>query len=412
MRSWPSPEVPSLHAYGLGWGPAVRVHDTASGELVEVDPADRARMYVCGITPYDATHMGHAATYLAFDLLVRGWRDRGIDVAYTQNVTDIDDPLLERARETGADWAQLAGTEIETFREDMAALSVIAPDHFVGAVESIPEIAELVGQLRDRGTVYDVDGDLYFSVRSDEWFGGLSGMDPATMRALFGERGGDPDRPGKRDPLDCLVWQAAREGEPAWDSRLGRGRPGWHVECAAMALAYLGSEFDVQGGGADLVFPHHEMSAAEARMASGGQPFVRTYVHVGMVGYDGEKMSKSKGNLVVVSTLRRDGHDPAAVRLAVLAHHYRDDWEWTAAGLESATRRLARWRQAFGADSGAPAKTVVEEVRTALADDLDSPRALTAVDAWAEASLAGDGDTESGAPATVALAADALLGIS
>ena len=296
------------------------MHDTRTGALVASTPTDVARLYVCGITPYDATHLGHAATYLAFDLLQRQWLDRGLDVVYTQNVTDVDDPLLERAHDTGEDWAELAERETQLFREDMEALGMLAPRHYVGAVESIDLVVDLVERLGD--SVYPVDDDLYFDVHADPGFGQVSGLDDDAMLAVFGERGGDPDRPGKKHPLDCLLWQAAREGEPSWESRLGRGRPGWHIECAAIALEHLGTDFDVQGGGSDLVFPHHEMSASEATVAT-GEPFAQAYVHAGMVALHGEKMSKSKGNLELVSRLREDGHDPMAIRLALLAHHYR-----------------------------------------------------------------------------------------
>jgi len=413
MRAWPFPQVPSLADHGLGAGEPVRVHDTASGRLVEVDPPVRARLYVCGITPYDATHLGHAATYLAFDLLQRVWRDRGRPVLYVQNVTDVDDPLLERAAATGMNWAELAERETALFREDMTALAMIPPDHYMGAVETISLAVELAQRLQDAGAAYTVDGDLYFSVHADPRFGAVSGIDAATMLSVFGERGGDPDRPGKRDPLDCLLWQAERPGEPAWDSPLGRGRPGWHIECASMVLHYLGENIDVQGGGSDLAFPHHEMSASEAQVATAGAPFARTYVHAGMVGLEGEKMSKSKGNLVLVSSLRRDGHDPMAIRLALLAHHYRNDWEWaggTDGDLERGVSRLARWRAALAQAAGAPSSAVVADIRAALSADLDAPRALAAVDDWAEATLTGDA-TDADAPATVGLALHALLGI-
>ncbi|MET1063100.1 MAG: cysteine--1-D-myo-inosityl 2-amino-2-deoxy-alpha-D-glucopyranoside ligase, partial [Aeromicrobium sp.] len=328
MRSWSGPEIPSLGELGLGNGPAVTVHDTSAGAVRTVDPEGHARLYVCGITPYDATHMGHAATYLAFDLLQRAWRDRGLDVTYTQNVTDVDDPLLERALATGMDWVELAERETELFRQDMTALRIIPPAHYVGAVESIDLVVDLVEKLQRAGAVYLVDDDLYFDVHADAGFGLVSGLDEDVMLKIFPERGGDPDRPGKKHPLDCLLWQAERPNDPSWETRLGSGRPGWHVECAAIALHHLGTAFDVQGGGSDLVFPHHEMSASEATVAT-HQPFARSYVHAGMVGYQGEKMSKSKGNLVLVSRLRADGHDPMAIRLALLAHHYRSDWEWT-----------------------------------------------------------------------------------
>ncbi len=386
MRAWTSPDVPRVD---LGKAEPVRIHDTATGAVQVSDPSGPARMYVCGITPYDATHIGHAATMIAFDLANRAWRDAGHEVRYVQNVTDVDDPLLERATATGVDWTELAERETELFREDMTALRVLAPEAYVGAVESIPLVVELVQQLQERGAVYDVDGDLYFSVRSDPRFGQVSHLSDDQMRAVFGERGGDPDRAGKKDPLDCLLWQAERPGEPAWDTALGRGRPGWHIECAAISLHHLGGEFDVQGGGSDLVFPHHEMSASEAQAAFEGLTFARAYVHAGMVGYQGEKMSKSKGNLVLVSRLRESGTDPMAIRLAILAHHYRSDWEWTDAELAAAEERLATWRTAVGGASREQAEALADAVRTALADDLDAPAAVAAVDAWA---VAGPGD--------------------
>jgi L-cysteine:1D-myo-inositol 2-amino-2-deoxy-alpha-D-glucopyranoside ligase len=388
MRAWTSPDVPRVEPGTAG---AVRVHDTAAGALAPLDPSGAARMYVCGITPYDATHIGHAATYIAFDLLNRAWRDAGHEVRYVQNVTDVDDPLLERATATGQDWEQLAERETELFRQDMTALRVLAPDAYVGAVESIPLVVEMVQRLQERGAVYDVDGDLYFSVHADPRFGSVSHLSEQDMHRVFGERGGDPDRDGKKDPLDCLLWQSERPGEPAWDSVLGRGRPGWHVECSAIALHHLGEGIDVQGGGSDLVFPHHEMSASEAQAAVDGLTFARAYVHAGMVGYQGEKMSKSKGNLVLVSRLRESGVDPMAIRLAILAHHYRSDWEWTDADLTRAQDRLGSWRAAVAAASSEQAEELARSVREALAEDLDAPRALLAVDAWAMAGRPGDG---------------------
>ena len=411
MRAWPAPELPDLDAVG----PTVRLHDTVSGTLVDVTPdTGPARLYVCGITPYDATHLGHAATYIGFDLLLRAWRNAGHDVTYVQNVTDVDDPLLERADKVGGDWRELAERETALFREDMAALRVVPPDHYIGAVESIPLVVGLVQELEHTGSVYRVDDDLYFSVTADAAFGELSGWTREQMLAVFGDRGGDPDRAGKKDPLDCILWRAERPGEPAWDSPFGPGRPGWHVECTAIALEHLGTTFDVQGGGSDLVFPHHEMCASEAQVARGAR-FARAYAHAGMVGYDGEKMSKSRGNLVFVSALRRSDVDPMAIRLALLRHHYRADWEWVDAELWDAVDTLATWRRALSLGAGAPAAPVVEAVLTALADDLDAPAAVAAVQAWVDATLGTEGlaDTSDGAAAaTVHRLLDAALGLS
>jgi L-cysteine:1D-myo-inositol 2-amino-2-deoxy-alpha-D-glucopyranoside ligase len=398
MRSWPSPDVPAIG----GSAPELRVHDTRTGGLVTSAPAGTGRLYVCGITPYDATHLGHAATYVAFDLLQRQWLDRGLEVIYTQNVTDVDDPLLERANDTGEDWAELAERETELFREDMAALRILAPRHYIGVAESIDLVVDLIERLGD--SVYRVDDDLYFDVHADPGFGQVSGLGEDAMLAVFAERGGDPDRAGKKHPLDCLLWQARRQGEPSWESPLGPGRPGWHIECAAIALEHVGTDFEVQGGGSDLVFPHHEMSASEATVVT-GEPFAQAYVHAGMVALDGEKMSKSKGNLELVSRLRQSGHDPMAIRLALLAHHYRSDWEWRREEIASAEQRLDAWRAAVERASTPPADGVVATIRTALADDLDAPGALEAMDRWA----AHDGDHADGA--VVREAVDALLGV-
>jgi len=373
-------------------------------------------MYVCGITPYDATHLGHAFTYLTFDLVQRVWRDAGLDVHYVQNVTDVDDPLLDRANERGVDWRELATSEIELFRTDMAALRVIPPREFIGVVEAVPLVAKMVETLRSRGAAYDVDGDIYFPVDADPNFGGVSGFDRETMLALSAERGGDPDRHGKKDPLDPLLWRAARDGEPSWESPLGAGRPGWHVECSAISLDNLGMTFDVEGGGSDLVFPHHEMSASHAQAATGEYPHAKAYVHAAMVGLDGEKMSKSLGNLVLVSKLRggADGMDPMAIRLALLDHHYRTEWEWTAADRPAAEQRLETWRRAVALESGPAAGGVLEAVRDRMADDLDTPGALRVVDGWAERALAGPGEeaADADAPLLVRDTVDALLGVA
>lgn len=408
MYAWPASDVPALP----GSGRDLRLHDTATGGPVTLDPGAVARIYVCGITPYDATHMGHAATYNAFDLVQRVWLDTKRQVQYVQNVTDVDDPLLERAIANGDDWTALAERETALFREDMTALRMLPPDHYIGAVEAIPGIVPLVERLLELGAAYELGGDTYFSVDADPHFGQVSRLDATAMRILSAERGGDPDRPGKKNPLDPMLWMAAREGEPSWDgATLGRGRPGWHIECVAIALEHLGMGFDVQGGGSDLAFPHHEMGASHAQVLTGEFPMAKAYVHAGMVALNGEKMSKSKGNLVFVSQLRRDGVDPAAIRLSLLAHHYRANWEWTDSVLTDAVERLARWRAAVSRPDGPPAEALVEEIRAALADDLDAPAALAAVDRWA-VSQAATGGTDEGAPGVVSRAVDALLGVA
>jgi L-cysteine:1D-myo-inositol 2-amino-2-deoxy-alpha-D-glucopyranoside ligase len=391
------------------------VHDTSRGEVIETTPETTARMYVCGITPYDATHLGHAATYLAFDLVNRVWRDTGHAVHYVQNVTDIDDPLLERAERDGEDWIVLAMRETALFREDMTALRVLPPEDYVGAVESIPRIVAHIETLLDAGLAYvlaDGSGDIYHDVAQAPGFGAESRYDEATMLRFFAERGGDPDRAGKRQPLDPMLWRGERSGEPSWPGPRGAaGRPGWHIECATIALDTIGMGFDVQGGGSDLVFPHHEYSAVHAEALTATKPFARAYVHAAMIGLDGEKMSKSRGNLVFVSRLRGDGVDPAAIRLALLSGHYRTDRAWTPDLLRDAEERLATWRAAVSRPAGAPGEPVLAAVRERLADDLDSPGAIARVDAWARVTL--DGDTsDGGAPALVRDTVDALLGVA
>jgi L-cysteine:1D-myo-inositol 2-amino-2-deoxy-alpha-D-glucopyranoside ligase len=438
MDSWLGVRVPELP----GRGQETLITDTASGGLAVAAAGPEARLYACGITPYDATHVGHAATYIAWDLLVRAWRDGGHQVIYVQNVTDVDDPLLERAARDGEDWRELADREIALYRGDMTALRVLPPTFYVGAVEALPVIERFSGLLADQGVLYELDGDLYQARSADPRFGTVSRLSPAEMTELFAERGGDPERLGKKDPLDPLVWLAARPGEPSWPSGFGPGRPGWHVECAAIATEYLGIAFDIQAGGSDLAFPHHEMSALHARAAllgagdTEGPAFARVYVHAGMVRLGGEKMSKSLGNLVFVSRLLHDGADPMAVRLAILAHHYRQDWDWTEEGLAAAQARLDRWRAAVAAASApaepglaAPASgtavrpapsagDVLSEIRARLADDLDAPGALAAVDTWADAVLAGPVLASTGpdpgpeAAGLVRDTVDALLGIA
>ena len=406
MESWSGREPIQLP----GEGPVLSLFDTRTKQVRPTQPGAVARMYVCGITPYDATHMGHASTYVAFDLVNRYWRDLGHEVHYVQNVTDVDDPLLERAVATGQDWRELARAETALFAEDMEALNVLPPRHYVGAVESIPSVVQWIGRLREAGAVYAVDGDLYFTTSAAPGFGEVAGLDEEAMRTVFAERGGDPQRPGKRTPLDCMLWQAARPDEPAWDTELGHGRPGWHIECTAIALDHLGMGFDVQGGGSDLAFPHHEMCSAQAGIATGESPFAKHFVHAGMVGYEGHKMSKSRGNLVFVSRLRRSGVSSAAVRLALMAHHYRSDWEWTPADLQRAEQREVLWRAGLGAVSGPTGEVLVAAVRDRIAEDLDTPGALRLIDRWASDATEGVG-SDTAAPGLVRVLLDTLLGV-
>ena len=409
MLSWSAAPVPVLP----GRGPELRLYDTSDRQVRPVTPGTKASMYVCGITPYDATHLGHAATYLTFDLVNRVWRDLGHDVHYVQNVTDVDDPLFERAQRDGIDWRDLADREVALFRQDMAALRVLPPREYVGATEAISEVVELVEKLLASGAAYVVDDeypDIYFRADATPQFGYESGYDRETMLRLFEQRGGDPHRPGKTDQLDALLWRAERAGEPSWPAAFGPGRPGWHIECAAIALSRIGTGLDIQGGGSDLIFPHHEFTAAHAECVRGERRFARHYVHAGMIGYDGHKMSKSLGNLVLVSTLRARGVEPSAIRLGLLAGHYRADRFWSPQVLDDAIARLQRWRAAIALPAGPNAADVVARVRGYLADDLDTPKVIAALDGWVTDALEYGGH-DAGAPRLVATAADALLGV-
>ena len=414
MKSWPAPSLPTLPDQG----PVLQLRDRRTGELAQVDPSAGAGLYVCGITPYDATHLGHAATYLTFDIAGRVLRDAGAEVTYVQNVTDVDDPLLERAQRDGVDWTDLAHQEIQLFRDDMAALRIVPPQHFVGVVESMDRHVDVVGRLLASGAAYaapvpDGEGaapgaaDLYLDLARQPTFGDSSGWTREQMLEVYADRGGDPQRPGKRDPLDPLLWRAERPGEPAWDGGpIGSGRPGWHVECTTIALDHLGMGFTLQGGGSDLIFPHHEMSAVQAVALTGTAPFARHQAHQAMVGYDGEKMSKSKGNLVKVSQLRAQGEEPMAIRVALLAHHYATPWEWFDRDLADGRDRLADWRRAAARRGDAGAAELTRIVRRCLARDLDTPAALAAVDAWA-----AEGGQDGDSPRVRALL-DALLGVA
>jgi L-cysteine:1D-myo-inositol 2-amino-2-deoxy-alpha-D-glucopyranoside ligase len=411
MQSWSAAPLPELP----GRGPQLRLYDSSDRQVRPVGSGPTATMYVCGITPYDATHLGHAATYLAFDLVYRLWLDAGHRVHYVQNITDVDDPLFARAQRDGVDWRGLADREIALFRTDMEALRVLPPHDYVAATEAVGEVVELVEKMLASGAAYVVDDrehpDVYFRADATAQFGYESGYDRETMARLFAERGGDPDRPGKADELDALLWRAPREGEPSWQSPFGPGRPGWHVECAAIALSRIGTGLDIQGGGSDLIFPHHEFSAAHAESVTGERRFARHYVHAGMIGWGGEKMSKSRGNLVLVSQLRADGVEPAAIRVGLLAGHYRADRPWSTAVLAEARHRLARWRAAVSLPAGPDAADLLARVRRYLADDLDTPKAFAAVDGWATDAL-DYGGHDPAAPGLVRACVNALLGVT
>src|SRR3954447_12404943 len=405
MRSWPAADVPKLP----GTGRTLRLYDTATDAVSATAAGETARLYVCGITPYDATHLGHAATYLAFDLAQRVWLDAGHRVHYVQNVTDVDDPLLERAAATGVEWDELAEREIDLYRADMRSLRVLPPTEYVGVVESVDEIAEGVATLLTDDKAYRLGEDRSANVQGSGRFGYESRYSPEQMLVLSAERGGDPDRPGKRDPLDALLWRGKRPEEPSWPSTVGPGRPGWHIECSVIAMNRLGMAIDVQGGGSDLRFPHHEFSAAHAEALTGHWPFARHYCHAGMIGLDGEKMSKSRGNLVFVSKLRGARVDPMAIRLALMDGHYRADREWTGGRLPQAEQRLARWRRAMALERAPSGQSVLDGVRDCLAEDLDTTGAIAAVDGGVDTARAHPGrDDRAGAGELVARTLDAL----
>lgn len=412
MRSWPTVAIPAIDPkFSL---PKLTLKDTLSGTKKALPTKSLYRMYVCGITPYDATHLGHAATYLTFDLINRYLRATGAEVRYVQNITDIDDPLLERAERDGINWKDLANSQIELFRSDMVNLHVLPPMSYIGAVESIPLVTEAIKVLQTANTIYQVENDLYFSVRSDSEFGTRSHYSQIEMTEIFSQRGGDPDRSGKKDVLDCLVWLAARPGEPSWPSPFGAGRPGWHIECSAIALAYLkpdpAEEFaiDIQGGGSDLIFPHHEMGAAQVAIMT-GKSYARTYIHAGMVGLDGEKMSKSKGNLVLVSKLLASGVEPMVIRLALLSAAYGRDRMWAEPVLDEAKDRMSRLQSALSRNEVAPTQECIALIIASLADNLDTVRAIKAIDVWIEQTERG---LVGGSSGELSRAIDTFLGIA
>jgi L-cysteine:1D-myo-inositol 2-amino-2-deoxy-alpha-D-glucopyranoside ligase len=411
MNSWSEVDVPVI-SQALN-KPLLRLSDSATQKKEEVTLKPLYRMYVCGITPYDATHLGHAATYLTFDLVNRYLRFLGSEVRYVQNITDIDDPLLERANRDGLDWKDLAHQQIDLFRGDMQDLRVIPPAHYIGAVDAIPLVTKAISMLQERGSIYPVGSDLYFEVDADSKFGQRSHLNHDEMLQIFSERGGDPQREGKKNPLDCLVWMSQRPNEPGWDSPFSVGRPGWHIECTAIAIEYLApSDFDdtlidIQGGGSDLIFPHHEMCAAQAHVIT-GKELASTYVHSGMIGLDGEKMSKSKGNLVFVSRLVASGVDPMAIRWALMSDHYRADRMWSDNVLHKAQLEVSRLKEALVKNNCAPTEELINSIVIALSDDLDTPQVLSKLNTWSAATLNG---AEGGNSEELVIALDALLGM-
>lgn len=412
MRAWPDVYLPELPARFRV--PQLSLFNTAAQKIEPLPQKSLYRMYVCGITPYDATHLGHAATYLTFDLINRFLRASGAQVDFVQNITDIDDPLLDRAQRDGIDWKDLAQSQVDLFKGDMTDLHVIPPNDYIGVVEAMPLVVEAVLKLKAADTTYEVGSDIYYRVHSDSEFGERSHYSQEKMLEIFAERGGDPQKPGKENPLDALVWLSQRDGEPGWPSPFGPGRPGWHIECCAIALHYLNPDsndefaIDIQGGGSDLIFPHHEMSAAQSRSIN-NQKFSRSYVHAGMIGLDGEKMSKSLGNLVFVSKLITSGVNPAAIRWALMGHPYSNDLMWSDSLIQRASVDIERLQLNLARMEVAPTNLVIQEILDALSNNLDTPRVIASIKAWMDETEAG---VTGGVAGELSRALDTLLGIT
>ena len=344
-------------------------------------PDGRVRMYVCGITPYDTTHLGHAFTYLVFDVLGRQLRWRGEALTYVQNVTDIDDDMLNRARRDGRDWRELARENVAIFRADLVALNAIPPTFYPFASEEVGPMREIIGRLLESGHAYRSGGNVYFRVSRFRGYGELSGFGRDEMLKLSAERGADPSDPRKEDPLDFILWQASLSDEPCWETPWGPGRPGWHIECSAMCHHYLGEQLEIHGGGADLIYPHHESEIAQSESFTGRRPFARFWVHTGMVRYQGEKMSKSLGNMVFVRDLRRR-YSADAIRLCLLGHHYRESFDFEEAELrpaqELADALAAAVSEPGDGSDGAAGQSLAAGL-AALDDDLNTPGAIAAL---------------------------------
>jgi L-cysteine:1D-myo-inositol 2-amino-2-deoxy-alpha-D-glucopyranoside ligase len=406
MNSWPKPFVPALidHAF-----PSLVLKDSSAG-FIDVGKSQDFRMYVCGITPYDATHLGHAATYLAFDLIARYQILSGKNVKFVENITDVDDPLLERANRDKVDWTALADSQINLFKSDMSALRVMPPDYFIKVTESLPIIEDFIKRLDKNGYLYKIGEDFYFAVES---FLTDLPISIETAIKVFSERGGDPHRVGKKHKLDPLVWSAHIDGEPGWESSFGYGRPGWHVECTAIACNYLDEKNNdpivtLQGGGSDLIFPHHFMSA-QIIQAAYGRRFSESFVHAAMISLDGEKMSKSKGNLVFVSKLVESGVDPMILRWALMRGHYQQDRAWNDHLLENSSLEVNLVRSALAQSEVAETKDVIELLIKDISNNLDTTSALDRLMDWANSSKINPSVNQSG---LMARAIDSLLGLA
>ena len=406
MNPWPKPHIAPLS--GLSF-PNLKLLNVKK-VMTTIEPAKPFKIYVCGITPYDATHLGHAATYVAFDLINRYQQLAGNQLDFVENITDIDDPLLVRAKRDSIDWKVLADKQIDLFLTDMTALRVIPPNNLVTVTSSMKIIEDFITLLDQRGFLYQIENDYYFAVES---FLGEMPLSTDEAIKIFSERGGDPKRPGKKHPLDPVVWMAHQGDDPSWESKFGLGRPGWHVECTAIAVHYLDSAnadpiIQIQGGGSDLIFPHHYMSEQIVRAAY-GRGFANNYVHSAMIHLDGEKMSKSKGNLVFVSKLLSQGIDPMVIRWALLSGHYQQDRSWSDELLQESTSEVSLLRSALAQSEVAETKELIQSIVFDLANNLDTPAALNRLIAWAKSSQSSPKVNESG---LVSRGIDSLLGLA
>ena len=406
LKNWPKVYLPPINDLKF---PPLKLHDSYSG-LYEYSKSGKFRMYVCGITPYDSTHLGHAATYLSFDLINRYQQLANLQVSFVENVTDVDDPLLERARRDGQDWQVLANSQVDLFISDMTALRILPPSQLVKVTDSLDLVESFIDKLDRNGHIYQIDGDFYFSV--DKYLDYLP-IPLAEAISVFAERGGDPDKEGKRHPLDAVVWSANKNGEPGWNSKYGFGRPGWHIECTAIACEFLDNDekdpvIQLQGGGSDLIFPHHFMSAQIVKAAL-GRDFAESYIHAGMIGLDEEKMSKSKGNLIFVSKLIQEGVDPMVIRWALLSGHYQQDREWSTQLLERAKDEVVLVRSALSRSETADASSLVNNLIKDLSDNLNTPKALSEIVDW---SLESNKIATSNHSGLVSRAIDSLLGLA
>jgi len=406
LKNWPKVYLPPINDLKF---PPLKLHDSYSG-LYEYSKSGKFRMYVCGITPYDSTHLGHAATYLSFDLINRYQQLANLQVSFVENVTDVDDPLLERAKRDGQDWQVLANSQVDLFISDMTALRILPPSQLVKVTDSLDLVESFIDKLDRNGHIYQIDGDFYFSV--DKYLDSLP-ISLAEAISVFAERGGDPDKEGKRHPLDAVVWSANKDGEPGWNSKYGFGRPGWHIECTAIACEFLDNDekdpvIQLQGGGSDLIFPHHFMSAQIVKAAL-GRDFAESYIHAGMIGLDGEKMSKSKGNLIFVSKLIQEGVDPMVIRWALLSGHYQKDREWSTQLLERAKDEVVLVRSALSRSETADASSLVNNLIKDLSDNLNTPKALSEIVDW---SLESNKIATSNHSGLVSRAIDSLLGLA